>query len=67
MMVKEQIKSEYGPAQVGRGQIEARDIQSRVHSAVHARQGVVSGRVVTVLGVSVALAILGMILAFVLA
>jgi hypothetical protein len=33
---------------------------------VRARQGVVSGRVVTVLGISVTLAVLGMVLAFVL-
>jgi len=33
---------------------------------VSARQGVVSGRVVTVLGISVTLAVVGMVLAFVL-
>jgi hypothetical protein len=34
-------------------------------SAVHARQGVISGRVVTVLGISMSLAILSMVFSFV--
>lgn len=38
----------------------------RVMTAVQARQGLVSGRVVTVLGISVALVVLGMVLTFVL-
>jgi hypothetical protein len=72
MMDKEQIdvigtQSEYGLAQVAKGRINTRDIRSRVLSAVRARQGVISGRVVTVLGLSVTLAIIGMILALVLA
>jgi hypothetical protein len=44
-----------------------RGFASRVLSAVEARQGVVSGRVVTVLGVSLSLALLGIVLAFVVA
>jgi hypothetical protein len=72
MTAKEQInvigtQSECEPAQVVRGRIETRDIRSRVLSAVHSRQGLISGRVVTVLGVSMTLALLGMVLAFVLA
>jgi hypothetical protein len=72
MTAKEQInvigtQSEYGPAQVVTGGVETRGVRSRVLSAVHARQGVVSGRVATVLAVSVTLALVGMVLAFVLA
>ena len=59
-------QSEYGPAQVAGGRIETRD-RSRVLTAVRSRQGLISGRVVTVLGVSMTLALLGMVLAVVLA
>jgi hypothetical protein len=60
-------QSEYKPAQDGKGRTKARDISSRVMSSVQARQGVVSGRVVTVLAVSVTLALLAMVFAFVFA
>jgi hypothetical protein len=61
------IHSEYKPIQDGKGQTKTRDIRSRVMSSVQARQGVVSGRVVTVLAVSVTLALLAMVFAFVFA
>ena len=57
------IHSKYKPTQDGKGQ----NVRSRVISPVQARQGVVSGRVVTVLEVSVTLALLAMVLAFVFA
>lgn len=59
--------SEYKPEQDGKDQTRARVHRSRVMSSVQARQGVVSGRVVTVLAVSVALAFLAMVIAFVFA
>jgi hypothetical protein len=42
-------------------------IALRALSAIEARQGVVSGRVVTVLGVSISLALLGIVVAFLVA
>jgi hypothetical protein len=44
-----------------------RGFASRTLSAIEARQGVVSGRIVTVLGVSLALALTGIVVAFVMA
>jgi hypothetical protein len=38
--------------------------EPRIVTAVHARQGVISGRVVLVLGASISLALLAMILAY---
>jgi hypothetical protein len=57
------IHSKYRPTQGGKGQ----NVRSRVMSPVQARQGVVSGRVVTVLVVSITLALLAMVLAFIFA
>lgn len=51
-------------ARDGAGQPKPLDRAPHDLSAVEARQGVISGRVVTVLGVSVALAVVGMVLAF---
>jgi hypothetical protein len=57
------IHSKYRPTQDDKGQ----NVRSRVMSPVQARQGVVSGRVVTVLAVSITLALLAMVLAFIFA
>ena len=57
--------SEYGPAQDGSGQTKAGGTGSRILSAVQARQGIISGRVVIVLGLSIALAVLGLALVYV--
>jgi hypothetical protein len=54
--------SEYKPEEDGKDQTKAGDLRSRVMSSVQARQGVVSGRVVTVLAVSVTLALLAMVI-----
>ena len=56
---------ETGPVQNGRARHAQRGIASRALSAIEARQGVISGRVVTVLGVSLVLALTGIVLAFV--
>jgi hypothetical protein len=61
--IEANIHSEYKPPEDG-SQTKRRDIRSRIISSVQARQGVVSGRVVTVLAVSVTLALLAMALAF---
>jgi hypothetical protein len=68
--IKDQIggaaaEIEPGAAQYGKAQSVRRGVASPVLGAVEARQGVVSGRIVTVLGVS--LALLGIVLAFVVA
>jgi hypothetical protein len=60
-------ESDDKPANVAQGGTEAQDVGSRAMSSDQARQGVVSGRVVTVLAVSVILALLGLVLAFVFA
>ena len=61
------IEIEPGLVRDAKAQPARRGIGSRVLSAIEARQGVVSGRVVTVLGVSLSLAILGIVVAFVVA
>jgi len=65
-----ETQTEYGPSHGGGGPRElieaARNSGAHIMTPVRARQGVVSGRVVTVLGISVTLAVLGMVLAFVL-
>ena len=58
---EDDIHSKYRPTQDDKGQ----NVRSHVMSPVQARQGVVSGRVVTVLAVSITLALLAMVLAFV--
>jgi hypothetical protein len=58
---------ETGPIQNGRAQPEPRGFGSRALSAIGVRQGVISGRVVTVLGVSLVLALTGIVFAFVVA
>jgi hypothetical protein len=72
MTTKDQIggtgtEIETGSAQNGRARPAQRGIASRALSAIEARQGVISGRVVTVLGVSLALTLTGIVLAFVMA
>jgi hypothetical protein len=62
----ETTQTEYGPSHAGRDPASGRSLGPRIMTPVQARQGVVSGRVVTVLGISVTLAVLGMVLAFVL-
>ena len=57
-----ETQTEYGPSHGGGG----RNVGARIMTPVRARQGVVSGRVVTVLGISVTLAVLGTVLALVL-
>jgi hypothetical protein len=57
--------SEYEPAHDGRGQTKAGGTGARILSAVQARQGVISGRVVTMLGLSTVLAVIGLVLAYV--
>jgi hypothetical protein len=61
-----ETQTEYGPSPGGRGPTSERNSGAHIMTPVRARQGVVSGRVVTVLGISVTLAVLGMVLAFVL-
>ncbi len=61
-----ETQTEYGPSQAGRDPTSGRSLGARIMPPVRARQGVVSGRVVTVLGISVTLAGVGMVLAFVL-
>jgi hypothetical protein len=56
-----ETQNEYGPSHGGGG-----PTSERIMTPVRARQGVVSGRVVIVLGISVTLAVLGMVLAFLL-
>ena len=58
---------ETGPVQKGRARPEQRGIGSHALGAIGVRQGVISGRVVTVLGVSLALTLTGIVLAFVMA
>jgi len=56
-----------GEASHGGGdQTSERNRGARIMTPVKARQGLVSGRVVTVLGISVTLAVVGMVLVFVL-
>jgi hypothetical protein len=55
--------SEYAPAHDGRGQTKAGGTGARILSAVQARQGVISGRVVAMLGLSIVLAVIGLVLA----
>ena len=62
----ETTQTEYGPSHAGQDPTSGRSPSPRMMTPVQARQGVVSGRVVTVLGISVTLAVLGMVLAFVL-
>ena len=59
------IEIETGPVQKGGAQPEQGGIGSL--SAIRVRQGVISGRVVTVLGVSLVLALTGIVFAFVVA
>jgi hypothetical protein len=61
-----ETQTEYGPSHGDGGPTSERNSGARIMTPVRARQGVVSGRVVTVLGISVTLAVLGMVLAFVL-
>jgi hypothetical protein len=61
-----ETQAEYEPSHGGGVPTSERNLGARVMTPVQARQGVVSGRVVTVLGISVTLAVLGMVLAFVL-
>ena len=61
----EKTRTEYGPSHSGEGST-GRTPGVRIMTPTRARQGVVSGRVVTVLGISVTLAVVGMVLAFVL-
>jgi len=70
MTVKDQIggtgtEIEAGPVLNERARPDQRGVASRPLSAIQARQGVISGRVVTVLAVSLALALTGILLAFV--
>jgi hypothetical protein len=57
--------SEYGPAHDGRSQSKGGSTGSRILNAVQARQGIISGRVVAMLGLSIVLAVMGLVLAFV--
>jgi hypothetical protein len=61
----EKARTEYGPSHSGEGSTGGSKLGVQKMTPVRARQGVVSGRVVTVLGISVTLAIVGMVLAFV--
>ena len=61
-----ETQTEYGPSHAGRDPTSGRSLGARIMPPVRARQGVVSGRVVTVLGISVTLAVVGMVIAFVL-
>ena len=61
-----ETQTEYGPSPGGGGPTSEHNLGAHIMTPVRARQGVVSGRVVTVLGISVTLAVLGMVLAFVL-
>ena len=61
-----ETQTEYGPSHGGGGPTSERNLGAHIMTPVRARQGVVSGRVVTMLGISVTLAVLGMVLAFVL-
>ena len=72
MTTKDQIggaatEIETGSVQNGTARPEQRGIGSHALSAIGVRQGVISGRVVTVLGVSLVLALTGIVLAFVMA
>ena len=60
-----ETQTEYGPSHSCEGSTGLKP-GVRIMTPVSARQGVVSGRVVTVLGISVTLAVVGMVLAFVL-
>jgi hypothetical protein len=62
----EKTRTEYGPSHRAEGSTGGRKLGARIMTPVRARQGVVSGRVVTVLGISVTLAVMGMVLVFVL-
>jgi hypothetical protein len=55
-------KSEITPPFDGKGQANPQTL-----TAVESRQGVISGRVVTILGVSLSLALLAMVLSYLLA
>jgi hypothetical protein len=61
-----ETQPEYGPSHGGGYPTSGRNQATRIMTPIRARQGVVSGRVVTVLGISVTLAVVGMVLAFVL-
>ena len=61
-----ETQTEYGPSHAGRAPNSGPSLGARIMPPVRARQGVVSGRVVTVLGISVTLAVVGMVLAVVL-
>jgi hypothetical protein len=58
---------ETGPVQNDKAQPAQHGIASRALSAIEARQGVISGRVVTVLGVSLVLTLTGIVVAFLMA
>jgi hypothetical protein len=58
-----ETQTEYGPPHGGGGQTSKRNPGARIMTPVRARQGVASGRMVTVLGISVTLAVLVMVVA----
>jgi hypothetical protein len=74
MTTEEQIRAapetrEAEPRQTATGPVQSDPVQqtddvSPIVGPVEARQGVISGRVVTVLGVSLTLVILGMVIAY---
>ena len=59
-----ETQTEHGPSQGGGHPTSGRNLGARIMTPIRARQGVVSGRVVTVFGISVTLAVVGMVLAF---